>query len=144
MNQTVSASHSIVSKDFTHSAHWKDHLIEILLDKKAKNPAFFPVTSPFAEWFVVVSATSSRHLWALCQATEMECKRMGRRAKSQGRHDDTEWIVLNTQGVFVHLFLEDSRAYYDLETLWKQEESHTFLEPVSNPPSFSALPASSV
>jgi ribosomal silencing factor RsfS len=66
---------------------------------------------------------------------------MGRRAKSQGRHDDTEWIVLNTQGVFVHLFLEDSRAYYDLETLWKQEESHTFLEPVSNPPSFSALPA---
>ena len=79
---------------------------------------------------MVVSATSSRHLWALCQAVEQACKSVGRRAKSQGRHDATEWIVLNTQGIFVHLFLEESRAYYDLETLWKQEESHTFLDPI--------------
>lgn len=119
--------------DHMNTDQWRDHLIDVLIEKKAKNPAFFPVTSPFAECFVVVSATSSRHLWALCQAVELACKTMGRRAKSQGRHDDTEWIVLNTQGIFVHLFLEESRAYYDLETLWQKEESHLFLEPLSDP-----------
>jgi len=110
---------------------WRDYLISVLEDKQARNTQYFPVTSPFAEYFVVVSATSSRHLWALCQAIEQACKEQGVRAKSQGRHEDTQWIVLNANGIFVHLFLEDSRAYYDLESLWKEEESHIFLEPIA-------------
>jgi ribosome-associated protein len=110
--------------------HWRDHLLSVLDDKQARNPQWFPVTSPFAEYFIVVSATSSRHLWALCQAIELACKTHRVRVKSQGRHDDTQWIVLNANGVFVHLFLDESRAYYDLEGLWKEEQSHEFLEPL--------------
>lgn len=109
---------------------WRDHLLFILEEKQARNPRCFPVTSPFAEEFIVVSATSSRHLWALCQAVEQACKAQGVHAKSQGRHEDTQWIVLNSHGIFVHLFLEESRAYYDLEALWQQEESHQFLDPL--------------
>jgi len=112
---------------------WRDHLLSVLDDKQARNPLYFPVTSPFAECFIVVSATSSRHLWAMCQAIEAACKAQRIRAKSQGRHDDTQWIVLDAQGIFVHLFLEESRTYYDLESLWNQEESHAFLEPLSSP-----------
>jgi ribosome-associated protein len=111
--------------------NWRDHLLSVLDDKQARNPQSFPVTSPFAECFIVVSATSSRHLWALCQSVEQACKAQGVHAKSQGRHDDTQWIVLDAHGIFVHLFLDESRAYYDLESLWKQEESHAFLEPMA-------------
>jgi ribosome-associated protein len=111
-------------------SQWRDQLLSVLDEKHARNPQWFPVTSPFAECFIVVSATSSRHLWALCQAVEMACKAHGVRAKSQGRHDDTQWIVLNANGVFVHLFLDESRAYYDLESLWQEAESHEFLEPI--------------
>lgn len=102
---------------------WKNLVLHTLDDKLARDVTSLHVNSPFAEWFVVATATSSRHLWALCSAIEGLCKDHGIRPQTQGRHDATEWIVLNANGLFIHLFQAEARAYYQVEDLWRQDDT---------------------
>jgi ribosome-associated protein len=103
---------------------WKELIVQTLDNKLARDIKSLHINSPFAEWFIIATATSSRHLWALCGAVEHACKEHGVRPKTQGRHDDTQWIVLNADGLFIHLFQEDARSYYQIEELWQQHESN--------------------
>ena len=32
---------------------------------------------------------------------------------------ESGWLIIDIQGVMIHLFDEDRRSYYDLESLWK-------------------------
>ncbi len=102
---------------------WRDQLIHVLEEKKALHIQFFKVESLFADYFIVASALSSRQLWALCQAIEKECKSHQIKPTLQGKQEETRWIVIDARGVFVHLFLSEGRAYYELEQLWKGEEA---------------------
>jgi ribosome silencing factor RsfS/YbeB/iojap len=101
---------------------WRDQLTLVLEEKKAIHIQSFKVDSLFADYFVVASALSSRQLWALCQAVEKECKSMRIKPIVQGKQDETRWIVIDACGVFVHLFLAEGRAYYELEQVWKEED----------------------
>ena len=101
---------------------WRDQLIQALEDKKALHIQSFKVDSLFADYFIVASALSSRQLWALCYSIEKECKSNRIKPMVQGKQDETRWIVIDACGVFVHLFLSEGRAYYELEQLWQEEE----------------------
>jgi ribosome-associated protein len=97
---------------------WKERLIHLLEEKQGQDIQSFAVQSAFADHFVIVSALSVRHLWTLCHTLEKECKSKRIPFRCQGKTDDTSWIIFDVQDVLVHLFLEEGRAYYDLEALW--------------------------
>ncbi|MBR6552134.1 MAG: ribosome silencing factor [Clostridia bacterium] len=70
-----------------------------------------------ADYFIIATANSNTHVRALADEVEYQLER-------EGIHPDhvegraTGWVLMQFSGVVVHIFLEDSRQYYNLERLW--------------------------
>ena len=90
------------------------------LDKKAEDLIVLDVkdTSGFADYFVIMSGRSTRHVQGLASAidVEMSSKRM-KDSNTEGL-DDGQWILLDFNDVIVHIFYSEVRSFYDLEGLW--------------------------
>ena len=70
-----------------------------------------------ADYFVIASATSNPHVKSLADDVEDELAKLGVFASHiEGRA--TGWILLDFNDVIVHVFLNESREYYNLERLW--------------------------
>ena len=74
--------------------------------------------SSVTDYFLVCSGRSTPHLASITEAIRAELK-AGRRP-SAARRGTTEsgWVLLDYGDVLMHVFLEDTRAYYALERLW--------------------------
>ena len=85
-----------------------------------------PLTAIF-DYFVVVTGTSRRQLHAISEEIdrtlqeELHDRRLGLEGYEQSR-----WILLDYGDVVVHLFDEETRAYYALEDLWAQAKRVPF------------------
>ncbi|MBR6551924.1 MAG: leucine--tRNA ligase, partial [Clostridia bacterium] len=70
-----------------------------------------------ADYFVIATANSNTHIRALADEIEYQLEEAGIRPDHvEGRA--TGWVLMQYSGVVVHIFLEDSRKYYNLERLW--------------------------
>lgn len=70
------------------------------------------------DYFLIATAQSGRHLKALAEEIERLLKR--RRAapcRAEGT-PQSGWILVDAGDFVVHLFLPETRRYYDLEMLW--------------------------
>jgi ribosome-associated protein len=74
--------------------------------------------SSVTDYFLVCSGRSTTHLQTISDAIHAGLKAAGvRPAHAEGRAA-SGWILLDYGDVLVHMFLEDTRAYYALERLW--------------------------
>ncbi|MFH0809105.1 MAG: ribosome silencing factor [Pseudomonadota bacterium] len=92
----------------------------ILLEHKAEDVVALhigPLVS-FAEYFIVASGRSSRHVRALAEHLREEMARQGLRPLGVEGESDGTWILLDYNEVIVHVFHEPTRRFYDLESLW--------------------------
>ena len=70
-----------------------------------------------ADYFVIATANSNTHVRALADEIEYQLEQEDIRPDHvEGRA--TGWVLMQYDGVVVHIFLEDSRQYYNLERLW--------------------------
>lgn len=71
------------------------------------------------DFFVIASGSSRRQLSAIGTEIDRVMKHeLGEQRLSVSGHEDNRWIVLDYGSIVVHLFDEDTREYYDLESLW--------------------------
>ena len=98
--------------------------IEIILDNnKAKNIVSINLKkkSYIADYMIIASGTSSRHLQSLSENLVTELKKIGlTNCRIEGK-DSTDWKLVDTQDVIVHLFHPEKRDFYDLEKMWSEE-----------------------
>ena len=72
-----------------------------------------------ADYFVIVSARNARHAQAIAAELEYEMKHRGRpRLHAAGTGAENRWVLLDFNDVIVHVFVEEARAFYALESLW--------------------------
>ncbi len=78
---------------------------------------------PVADFFVICNGTSDRQLKALTEHVRGEVKEAhpGHLPFSIEGEADCGWVLMDYGGVIVHLFLSETRRYYDLEGLWRSE-----------------------
>ena len=70
------------------------------------------------DWFVIATGTSHRHVQTLAEAVEERLDSFERKPiRIEGRQSSS-WLLLDYGDFVVHLFLPETRAYYDLERLW--------------------------
>ena len=70
-----------------------------------------------ADYFIIATANSNTHIRALADEIEYQLEQEDIRPDHiEGRA--TGWVLMQYSGVVVHIFLEDSRQYYNLERLW--------------------------
>ena len=101
----------------------KDIIEKILDDNKAKNITSINLKnkSYIADYMVIASGTSSRHLQALSEILIAELKKLGmNNCKIEGK-DSKDWKLVDTQDIIVHIFHPEKREFYDLENMWSEE-----------------------
>jgi len=76
----------------------------------------------FADYFVLATGGSDRHVRALAEAAVETAARRG--AKPIGVEGKTvgRWVLVDLGDIVVHVFSEDARDYFGLERLWGDAE----------------------
>ena len=94
---------------------------EALLDVKAKDILELDVSaiSNVADYMVIASGTSTRHIKALANNVAEEARKAGFRPLGMEGERDAEWILIDLGFVVVHVMLPTARKFYDLESLWR-------------------------
>jgi ribosome-associated protein len=71
------------------------------------------------EAFVIVSANNTRQVRTIVDEIEAALKRDGSPGpRAVEGLDDASWVLMDYGDFVVHVFLADTRAYYDLDRLW--------------------------
>jgi ribosome-associated protein len=96
-------------------------IAEVALDNKALNVEIIDVRGKvdYSDYVVVMSGRSDRQVNALGRNIEDDLKeKHGARCLGVEGMPQGTWLLMDYGDVIVHVFHEDTRGYYDLETLW--------------------------
>lgn len=95
-------------------------LAKLLDDKKGKDIAVLETAhlTTLADYFVLCTATSSTQVKALSDYCQKELKDQGEVPHHVEGHRGGTWVLLDYSSVVAHIFLEETRDFYDLERLW--------------------------
>ena len=97
--------------------------IEIILDdNKAKNIVSINLKkkSHIADYMIIASGTSSRHLQSLSENLISELKKIGvYNCRMEGR-DSSDWKLVDAIDIIIHIFHPEKRDFYDLEKMWSE------------------------
>ena len=101
----------------------KNNIEKILDDNKALNITCIDLKnkSYIADYMVIASGTSSRHLQALSEILVTQLKKLGiDNCRIEGKNS-SDWKLVDAHDVIVHIFHPEKRELYDLEKMWSEE-----------------------
>jgi len=73
----------------------------------------------FADYIVVASGTSSRHIAALAEKLSDRLGAIGMKDVRIEGLKNSDWVVLDAGDIVVHLFKPEVRAFYSIEKMWQ-------------------------
>ncbi len=82
--------------------------------------------SSVCNYCVIASGTSTTHVRALSDNIIRVLKPRGQNARHIEGEREASWILLDFGDVVCHLFLENTRKFYNLEGLWKKAPQEKF------------------
>lgn len=101
---------------------------EAALDKKAKDLVVMYVgdLTTVTDYLVICSGNSTTHIDAIVDA--VTAKLSASNVKVWGTEGDRNggWILIDYEGVVVHIFTEEVRLFYNLERLWGDAKKLSF------------------
>lgn len=94
--------------------------IAAALDKKAFQVVCLEVSdlTTVADCFVLCSAASDRQIGAVADEVRQRLRDEGRKPLHVEGEGATGWVLLDYGDFIVHVFTEDRRSYYALDSLW--------------------------
>tara|TARA_Y100000590_G_C15732453_1_gene1017508 strand:+ start:1237 stop:1593 length:357 start_codon:yes stop_codon:yes gene_type:complete len=73
-----------------------------------------------ADFMIVASGNSSRHIQALSEILMDTLKKKGfDNCRLEGR-DSNEWKLIDAKDIIIHIFHPEKRKFYDLERMWSE------------------------
>ena len=111
-------------------------IVKAMEDKKAYNIEILDIKdiSPIADYFVICSASNLRQTRTI--ADEVDEKMAEHNVKAvkvddedlcgnplREGYDTGKWILLDFNGIVVHIFSEDERDYYNLDKIWSDAKT---------------------
>ena len=76
--------------------------------------------SSMAEYMIIASGTSSRHIQSLSEQVLEKFKDFGMKdSKIEGK-DSAEWKLVDGLDLIVHIFHPEKRKFYELEKIWSE------------------------
>ena len=76
--------------------------------------------SSMADYMIIASGTSSRHIQSLSEQVLEEFKKEGiKESKIEGQ-ESNEWKLVDGIDLVVHIFNPEKRKFYELEKIWSE------------------------
>ena len=77
--------------------------------------------SSMADYMIIASGTSSRHIQSLSEQVLEKLKDNGiKNYKIEGK-ESNEWKLVDGIDLIIHIFHPEKREFYDLEKMWSEE-----------------------
>jgi ribosome-associated protein len=73
--------------------------------------------TPMADFMVVASGRSNRHVTAIAEHLTEELKKHGINGRAEGLPQG-DWVLVDAMDIIVHVFRPEVRAFYNLEKMW--------------------------
>jgi len=103
-----------------------DAIVEGMQDKKAKNITIINLSKlehRVADYFVICDADSNTHVGAIADSLEDSViKKTGEKAYHSEGYQNAEWILVDYVNIVAHVFLRETREFYNIEGLWADGE----------------------
>ena len=98
----------------------KTVVIDALDDMKALDVKFLDVRglTDIADFMVIASGTSDRHVRSVAQRVVEKAKLAGFRPHGVEGQQDGDWVLIDLNEMIVHVMLPRVREFYGLEKLW--------------------------
>lgn len=109
------------AKEFTQS------ICKVLTDHKAENVVVIDVRgkTEIADYFVVAGGRSMTHTRSLIEHVEEEMEKAGVAPVREEGVREGRWAVIDYGDVIVHIFNDETRLFYHLESLWDDGKNVT-------------------
>ena len=100
----------------------RTNIEKILDNNKAQNITSISLKnkSYIADYMIIASGTSSRHLQALSEILVTELKKIGLDTCRIEGKDSNDWKLVDTNDIIVHIFHPEKRKFYELEKIWSE------------------------
>ena len=102
------------------------NLKSIILDTLDSNKALDIISidlknkSSMADYMIIASGTSSRHIQALSEQVLEKLRSNGvKNSKIEGK-ESLDWKLVDGIDLIVHIFNPDKRKFYELEKIWSE------------------------
>jgi len=124
---------ALVVKDEADSLSVVKRVVSACEEVKGKDLSVLDVRSlsDFADFFVIVSGRSDRQVQGITNRVIEELLRSGARPLSVEGYEDGQWVLVDCGDVVVHVFYEENREFYDLESLWMRAKRVSVLGEVA-------------
>jgi len=100
----------------------KKEIINILDSHKALDVVSIDLKgkSSVADYMIIASGTSSRHIQALSEQVFEKLKNNGiENCKIEGK-ESSDWKLVDGIDLIVHIFNPEKRKFYELEKMWSE------------------------
>ena len=124
--KTASASAGVAAGRKSRAVPPALRIVEAALsDMKAVDVRVLDVRgmSDVADFMVIASGTSDRHLRSIADRVVQMAKASGQRPLGVEGEQQGEWVLVDLPDVMVHVMLPRTREFYQLEHLWEPRTS---------------------
>ena len=100
----------------------KNEIENLLKDNKAMEIKSINLKNKtsIADFMVIASGKSSKHIQALSEMLLDELKKKGiDDCRLEGR-DSNDWKLIDAKDIIIHIFHPEKRKFYDLERMWSE------------------------
>ena len=77
--------------------------------------------SDIADYLIIATGTSSRHVSSLAQKTVDDLKKNNIKNINTEGLDKGDWVLIDGGDIIIHLFRPEVRTFYGLEKMWGVE-----------------------
>ena len=99
-----------------------DHINAWLDEAKAEEVVIIDLKgkSSMADFMVVASGRSDRHVGAIAEQVQRKLKQLGMHTRIEGLKA-CDWVLLDAGDIIVHVLRPEVREFYKLERMWSAE-----------------------
>ena len=115
-------NHSILNPLCLPNSILKEIIVKTLDANKALDIISIDLAnkSSMADYMIIASGTSSRHIQALSEQVLEQFKKNGvLNSKIEGK-DSNNWKLIDGIDLIVHIFNPEKRKFYELEKIWSE------------------------
>ena len=100
----------------------KKEIEHILNDNKAMEVISINLKdkTSIADFMIIASGNSSRHLQALSKIILEKLKKKGIKNCHLEGHSSGDWKLIDATDIIIHIFHPEKRKMYDLERMWSE------------------------
>lgn len=97
-----------------------EFITNYLDDKKAWNILILDLRgiTSVSDFFIIANGSNKPHLKSLNEGLVKIIKENGFNEIGRSGTIESGWMIVDVDGIMIHLFEEDCRNYYNLEELW--------------------------